>query len=61
VVRPNLALSKAVCTIDSDSLSNAEVASSSKSIFGLRTNARAIAIRCFCPPIGNDNYNQLDH
>ena len=56
VVLPNLALSRADCTIDSDSLSNAEVASSSKSIFGLRTKARAIAIRCFWPPNLNDIY-----
>lgn len=32
------------------SVSRADVASSSKRILGLRTSARAIAIRCFCPP-----------
>ena len=34
----------------SDSLSRADVASSSSSTAGLRTRARAIATRCFCPP-----------
>ena len=32
------------------SVSNADVASSSNSIFGFLTRARAMAIRCFCPP-----------
>jgi len=32
------------------SLSRAEVASSSNSILGSLTKARAMAIRCFCPP-----------
>mmetsp|Transcript_7169 Transcript_7169/g.8295 ORF Transcript_7169/g.8295 Transcript_7169/m.8295 type:complete len:96 (-) Transcript_7169:1647-1934(-) len=41
----------ASCTEASDSASNAEVASSSKRIRGLRTRARAIAILCFCPPL----------
>mmetsp|Transcript_9797 Transcript_9797/g.16269 ORF Transcript_9797/g.16269 Transcript_9797/m.16269 type:complete len:222 (-) Transcript_9797:1812-2477(-) len=43
-------LSSAFCTICSLSLSSAEVASSSSRIDGLRTIARAIATRCFCPP-----------
>ena len=30
--------------------SRADVASSNNNNFGFRTNARAIAIRCFCPP-----------
>ena len=46
-----LTLSKAACTIDSLSLSSAEVASSSNSILGFFTRARAMAIRCFCPPL----------
>ena len=32
------------------SVSKAEVASSSNSIFGSRIKARAMAILCFCPP-----------
>ena len=48
-VLPSLALSSASWTIFSDSVSRAEVASSSKRILGLRIIARAIAIRCFCP------------
>ena len=43
-------LSIASCTIASDSLSRADVASSRSSTSGFFTNARAIAIRCFCPP-----------
>mmetsp|Transcript_42740 Transcript_42740/g.106580 ORF Transcript_42740/g.106580 Transcript_42740/m.106580 type:complete len:135 (+) Transcript_42740:512-916(+) len=42
--------SSATCTTRSDSLSSADVASSSSSTDGLRTIARAIATRCFCPP-----------
>mmetsp|Transcript_36332 Transcript_36332/g.85249 ORF Transcript_36332/g.85249 Transcript_36332/m.85249 type:complete len:200 (+) Transcript_36332:1669-2268(+) len=42
--------SRASCTTFSLSLSRALVASSSRSIFGLRMIARAIAMRCFCPP-----------
>ena len=34
-------------------MSRAEVASSSRRIFGFRTRARAIATRCFCPPVTN--------
>jgi len=33
------------------SVSRAEVASSSRRIFGFLTSARAIATRCFCPPL----------
>lgn len=44
-------LSRAACTIASLSVSRADVASSNKRILGLRTRARAIAIRCFCPPL----------
>lgn len=43
-------LSRASCTTASLSASKAEVASSSNSTVGLRTRARAIAIRCFWPP-----------
>mmetsp|Transcript_17367 Transcript_17367/g.48960 ORF Transcript_17367/g.48960 Transcript_17367/m.48960 type:complete len:82 (-) Transcript_17367:873-1118(-) len=52
VVRPVSAmmLSRAACTIFSDSLSRADVASSSSRIFGFWINARAIATRCFWPP-----------
>jgi hypothetical protein len=32
------------------SVSSADVASSNKSILGLRIKARAMAILCFCPP-----------
>mmetsp|Transcript_30424 Transcript_30424/g.52022 ORF Transcript_30424/g.52022 Transcript_30424/m.52022 type:complete len:142 (-) Transcript_30424:3750-4175(-) len=52
VVRRILAmtLSSAACTTRSLSLSSADVASSSRSTAGRRTIARAIAMRCFCPP-----------
>jgi hypothetical protein len=50
VVLPCAALSSAFWTTISLSLSNAEVASSRRRIFGFRTRARAMAIRCFCPP-----------
>mmetsp|Transcript_23442 Transcript_23442/g.60301 ORF Transcript_23442/g.60301 Transcript_23442/m.60301 type:complete len:175 (-) Transcript_23442:614-1138(-) len=43
-------LSSAACTIRSDSLSSADVASSSSSTDGRLSRARAIATRCFCPP-----------
>lgn len=49
-VLPCRALSNAACTTLSLSLSSAEVASSKINTFGSRTKARAIAIRCFCPP-----------
>mmetsp|Transcript_65732 Transcript_65732/g.176120 ORF Transcript_65732/g.176120 Transcript_65732/m.176120 type:complete len:90 (+) Transcript_65732:1069-1338(+) len=51
VVRPCLAESRASCTTRSDAVSRADVASSSSSIRGLRTSARAIAMRCFWPPL----------
>mmetsp|Transcript_37407 Transcript_37407/g.63674 ORF Transcript_37407/g.63674 Transcript_37407/m.63674 type:complete len:123 (-) Transcript_37407:1958-2326(-) len=47
-------LSIADCTTLSDSLSNAEVASSRMSTDGLRINALAMAMRCFCPPLNLD-------
>ena len=47
-------VSSACCTTCSESLSNAEVASSSNNIFGCPTKQRAMAIRCFCPP---DNWD----
>mmetsp|Transcript_7299 Transcript_7299/g.13724 ORF Transcript_7299/g.13724 Transcript_7299/m.13724 type:complete len:94 (-) Transcript_7299:397-678(-) len=40
----------ALCTITSLSASNALVASSRSRTWGLRTNARAMEMRCFCPP-----------
>ena len=46
-----LTVSSAACTIDSLSISRADVASSNSKIFGSLTRARAIAIRCFCPPL----------
>mmetsp|Transcript_16049 Transcript_16049/g.23738 ORF Transcript_16049/g.23738 Transcript_16049/m.23738 type:complete len:81 (+) Transcript_16049:2527-2769(+) len=44
-------VSKASCTINSDSLSKADVASSNNKILGFETRTRAIATRCFCPPL----------
>mmetsp|Transcript_37853 Transcript_37853/g.65265 ORF Transcript_37853/g.65265 Transcript_37853/m.65265 type:complete len:148 (+) Transcript_37853:698-1141(+) len=41
----------ACCTSFSDFVSRAAVASSRSKIFGLRTIARAIVKRCFCPPL----------
>ena len=38
------------CTTRSDDASKALVASSSSSTAGRLTNARAMAMRCFCPP-----------
>mmetsp|Transcript_78977 Transcript_78977/g.249623 ORF Transcript_78977/g.249623 Transcript_78977/m.249623 type:complete len:89 (+) Transcript_78977:209-475(+) len=43
-------LSTALCTKASLSASSALVASSRSSTRGRRTSARAIEIRCFCPP-----------
>lgn len=50
VVRPLLARSNAFCTVRSECGSKADVASSNIRIVGFLTKARAIAIRCFCPP-----------
>mmetsp|Transcript_31754 Transcript_31754/g.82982 ORF Transcript_31754/g.82982 Transcript_31754/m.82982 type:complete len:196 (+) Transcript_31754:698-1285(+) len=47
---PTSSSSSAACTTRSDSVSRADVASSSTRIRGSRTSARAIAMRCFCPP-----------
>mmetsp|Transcript_78905 Transcript_78905/g.198284 ORF Transcript_78905/g.198284 Transcript_78905/m.198284 type:complete len:99 (-) Transcript_78905:228-524(-) len=44
-------LSKASCTTPSLSVSKALVASSNRRITGARTSARAMAMRCFCPPL----------
>mmetsp|Transcript_26097 Transcript_26097/g.39489 ORF Transcript_26097/g.39489 Transcript_26097/m.39489 type:complete len:92 (-) Transcript_26097:1647-1922(-) len=52
-VRPITALSIASWTKCSDSASSAEVASSNSKMRQSFSNARAIAIRCFCPP---DNF-----
>mmetsp|Transcript_59587 Transcript_59587/g.150989 ORF Transcript_59587/g.150989 Transcript_59587/m.150989 type:complete len:99 (-) Transcript_59587:53-349(-) len=46
----SIRLLMAACTCISLSASNALVASSSSSTFGRRTSARAMDIRCFCPP-----------
>mmetsp|Transcript_12657 Transcript_12657/g.32098 ORF Transcript_12657/g.32098 Transcript_12657/m.32098 type:complete len:162 (+) Transcript_12657:3-488(+) len=50
VVRVHIILSSASCTNASDSVSRADVASSSSSTLGSAIIARAIATRCFCPP-----------
>mmetsp|Transcript_50826 Transcript_50826/g.121054 ORF Transcript_50826/g.121054 Transcript_50826/m.121054 type:complete len:80 (-) Transcript_50826:359-598(-) len=49
-VRPCIDVSIADCTEASEAVSSALVASSSSKTAGSRTSARAIAIRCFCPP-----------
>mmetsp|Transcript_2417 Transcript_2417/g.9619 ORF Transcript_2417/g.9619 Transcript_2417/m.9619 type:complete len:164 (+) Transcript_2417:783-1274(+) len=51
VVRPSCSVSSASCTSASDSASRALVASSRSSTRGDRMMARAIAMRCFCPPL----------
>mmetsp|Transcript_4921 Transcript_4921/g.14325 ORF Transcript_4921/g.14325 Transcript_4921/m.14325 type:complete len:95 (-) Transcript_4921:3394-3678(-) len=51
VVRPLRTLSRAACTTCSEAESSADVASSSRSTAGWRTMARAMAQRCFCPPL----------
>ena len=50
-VRPLEAASIASCTSLSDSASSAEVASSSRRMRGSESSARAMATRCFCPPL----------
>mmetsp|Transcript_24438 Transcript_24438/g.78839 ORF Transcript_24438/g.78839 Transcript_24438/m.78839 type:complete len:142 (-) Transcript_24438:1803-2228(-) len=50
VVRWVMSRSIAFCTTCSDSESSAEVASSRSSTFGSTRSARAMAMRCFCPP-----------
>mmetsp|Transcript_61858 Transcript_61858/g.182644 ORF Transcript_61858/g.182644 Transcript_61858/m.182644 type:complete len:150 (+) Transcript_61858:1054-1503(+) len=52
VVRPrsSISLSRASCTTRSLSVSSALVASSRSRIRGFFTRARAMAMRCFCPP-----------
>mmetsp|Transcript_118204 Transcript_118204/g.176647 ORF Transcript_118204/g.176647 Transcript_118204/m.176647 type:complete len:88 (-) Transcript_118204:154-417(-) len=50
-VLPTTTLSIASCTKCSDSASNADVASSNSKMRQLVSRARAIAIRCFCPPL----------
>mmetsp|Transcript_14876 Transcript_14876/g.35002 ORF Transcript_14876/g.35002 Transcript_14876/m.35002 type:complete len:85 (+) Transcript_14876:359-613(+) len=50
-VRPSISESSARCTRRSDSVSRADVASSSSKTRGSRITARAIAMRCFCPPL----------
>mmetsp|Transcript_3087 Transcript_3087/g.7536 ORF Transcript_3087/g.7536 Transcript_3087/m.7536 type:complete len:82 (+) Transcript_3087:2059-2304(+) len=50
VVRPCRATSSASCTTFSDAASSALVISSANKIRGRFTSARAIAMRCFCPP-----------
>jgi predicted transcriptional regulator len=50
VVRPSMIFSSAACTTASLRVSSALVASSSRMMRGSRTNARAIAMRCFWPP-----------
>mmetsp|Transcript_31839 Transcript_31839/g.94647 ORF Transcript_31839/g.94647 Transcript_31839/m.94647 type:complete len:81 (+) Transcript_31839:98-340(+) len=50
VVRPALAASSACWTCPSEPESRAEVASSRSSTCGPFARARAMAMRCFCPP-----------
>mmetsp|Transcript_49391 Transcript_49391/g.123444 ORF Transcript_49391/g.123444 Transcript_49391/m.123444 type:complete len:82 (+) Transcript_49391:100-345(+) len=50
-VRSRKLASRAACTALSLVLSRALVASSSSRILGSPTMARAIAMRCFCPPL----------
>uniref|UniRef100_A0A0A9EY60 Uncharacterized protein n=1 Tax=Arundo donax TaxID=35708 RepID=A0A0A9EY60_ARUDO len=50
VVRFVMTLSRASCTILSDSVSKALVASSNNRILGSLRIALAMAILCFCPP-----------
>ncbi|KAL3436291.1 hypothetical protein BDV09DRAFT_165821 [Aspergillus tetrazonus] len=50
VLFPRRSAARALLTNVSDSASRAEVASSRIRISGSLIRARAIAIRCFCPP-----------
>ncbi len=56
VVRPFIRFFSACWTYISDSLSRLEAASSNRRIRGFRRKARAMAIRCLCPP---DSYPPL--
>ncbi|KFM27091.1 hypothetical protein F751_1264 [Auxenochlorella protothecoides] len=51
VVRLAMRRSSASCTTASLSASRAEVASSRSSTLGSLITARAMAMRCFCPPL----------
>eukprot|EP00740_Mantoniella_antarctica_P019321 CAMPEP_0198678516 /NCGR_PEP_ID=MMETSP1468-20131203/1005_1 /TAXON_ID=1461545 /ORGANISM="Mantoniella sp, Strain CCMP1436" /LENGTH=64 /DNA_ID=CAMNT_0044415977 /DNA_START=399 /DNA_END=593 /DNA_ORIENTATION=+ len=46
-----MALSSAPCTAASLAVSSADVASSRSKMRGLDSTARAMATRCFCPPL----------
>ena len=50
VVLPTIVRSSASCTMRSDAASKALVASSKSKMAGFFSTARAMAIRCFCPP-----------
>mmetsp|Transcript_16851 Transcript_16851/g.46053 ORF Transcript_16851/g.46053 Transcript_16851/m.46053 type:complete len:109 (+) Transcript_16851:229-555(+) len=50
-VRPPMSESSAACTTCSLWASRADVASSSSRMRGFATMARAMAMRCFCPPL----------
>mmetsp|Transcript_47867 Transcript_47867/g.78843 ORF Transcript_47867/g.78843 Transcript_47867/m.78843 type:complete len:377 (-) Transcript_47867:1417-2547(-) len=50
-VRPAIASDNAATTADSQVLSSAEVNSSNNNIEGFLTTARAMLMRCFCPPL----------
>mmetsp|Transcript_49 Transcript_49/g.143 ORF Transcript_49/g.143 Transcript_49/m.143 type:complete len:175 (-) Transcript_49:396-920(-) len=52
-VRPTIRRSSASCTSFSFSESSADVASSRRRILGSLSSARAIAMRCFCPPLSS--------
>mmetsp|Transcript_8356 Transcript_8356/g.25028 ORF Transcript_8356/g.25028 Transcript_8356/m.25028 type:complete len:254 (-) Transcript_8356:1698-2459(-) len=51
VILPPISLSRAFCTTLSDVLSRADVASSRRRIAGFLRIARAMAMRCFWPPL----------
>mmetsp|Transcript_26216 Transcript_26216/g.53434 ORF Transcript_26216/g.53434 Transcript_26216/m.53434 type:complete len:155 (-) Transcript_26216:570-1034(-) len=53
VVRPTMSESNASCTSFSLAASRAEVASSRRRMRGFPISARAIATRCFCPPLSS--------
>mmetsp|Transcript_77102 Transcript_77102/g.186293 ORF Transcript_77102/g.186293 Transcript_77102/m.186293 type:complete len:80 (+) Transcript_77102:257-496(+) len=51
VVLPSMSRSSAACTTASLAVSSAEVASSRRSTAGFLRMARAMAMRCFWPPL----------
>mmetsp|Transcript_39907 Transcript_39907/g.100352 ORF Transcript_39907/g.100352 Transcript_39907/m.100352 type:complete len:182 (+) Transcript_39907:326-871(+) len=59
VVRPAAAASSAACTAASDSASSADVASSNSSTGGSCSTARAMASRCFWPPLSRTPFSPI--